>query len=91
MLAEAVHSLADCANQGLLLLGMHQRTRRPPSPDHPLGFGMVVYFWSFLVALLLFVVGGMFSFYEGIHKLHHTRAPALAVAGDRRHQFWSDR
>jgi cation diffusion facilitator family transporter len=81
MLAEAVHSLADCANQGLLLLGMHH-AKRPPSPDHPLGYGMVVYFWSFLVALLLFSVGGMFSFYEGIHKLHHPEPlhlPWLAI------------
>lgn len=68
MLAEAVHSLADCANQGLLLVGM-RRSRRPASPDFPLGFGKAVYFWSFLVALLLFSVGGVFSIYEGIHKL----------------------
>ncbi|MHB8679763.1 MAG: cation diffusion facilitator family transporter [Rudaea sp.] len=68
MLAEAVHSLADCGNQVLLLIGMRQ-ARRAPSPDHPLGYGMVVYFWSFLVALLLFSVGGVFSIYEGLHKL----------------------
>ena len=81
MLAEAVHSLADCGNQGLLLIGMRQ-AKRAASPDHPLGFGMVVYFWSFLVALLLFSVGGVFSFYEGLHKLHHPeplRWPWLAV------------
>jgi cation diffusion facilitator family transporter len=70
MLAEAVHSLADCANQGLLLVGM-RRSRRPASPDFPLGFGKAVYFWSFLVALLLFSVGGIFSIYEGVHKLGH--------------------
>ena len=69
MLAEAVHSLADCGNQGLLLLGM-RRARRAPSPNHPLGFGKEIYFWSFLVALMLFSVGGMFSLYEGWHKLH---------------------
>jgi len=68
MLAEAVHSLADCGNQGLLLLGM-QRAKRPPSPNHPLGFGKEIYFWSFLVALMLFSVGGMFSLWEGWHKL----------------------
>lgn len=68
MLAEAVHSLADCGNQGLLLLGLRQ-ARRPPSPDYPLGWGKSLYFWSFLVALLLFSVGGMFSIYEGLHKL----------------------
>jgi cation diffusion facilitator family transporter len=70
MLAEAVHSLADCGNQGLLLLGMRQ-AKRPPSDEYPLGWGRALYFWSFLVALLLFSVGGMFSMYEGIHKLSH--------------------
>jgi cation diffusion facilitator family transporter len=68
MLAEAVHSLADCGNQGLLLFGM-KRAARPPSPNHPLGFGKEIYFWSFLVALMLFSVGGVFSLYEGWHKL----------------------
>ena len=68
MLAETVHSLADCGNQLLLLLGMRQ-ARKPPSPEYPLGHGKAVYFWSFLVALMLFSVGGMFSLYEGIHKL----------------------
>ena len=81
MLAEAVHSLADCGNQGLLLIGMRQ-SKRAPSPEHPLGYGMVVYFWSFLVALLLFSVGGVFSFYEGVHKLTHPEPlhwPWLAI------------
>lgn len=68
MMAEAVHSLADCGNQGLLLLGMRQADR-PPSDEYPLGWGRAPYFWSFLVAMLLFSVGGMFSIYEGIHKL----------------------
>lgn len=68
MLAETVHSLADCGNQLLLLFGMKQ-AKRPPSPDYPLGYGKAIYFWSFLVALMLFSVGGMFSLYEGIHKL----------------------
>ncbi|MEX1828910.1 cation diffusion facilitator family transporter [Luteibacter sp. CQ10] len=70
MLAEAIHSLADCGNQGLLLLGMRQ-AKRPPSADYPLGWGRALYFWSFLVAILLFSVGGMFSVYEGVHKLTH--------------------
>lgn len=70
MLAETVHSLADCGNQGLLLLGLKQ-SKRPPSPDYPLGYGKAIYFWSFLVAVMLFTVGGMFSLYEGIHKLQH--------------------
>lgn len=68
MLAETVHSLADCGNQLLLMLGMKQ-SRRPPSPDYPLGFGKEIYFWSFLVAVMLFSVGGMYSLYEGWHKL----------------------
>jgi cation diffusion facilitator family transporter len=70
MLAETVHSLADCGNQGLLLLGMKQ-AKAPPSPDYPLGYGKAIYFWSFLVAVMLFSVGGMFSLYEGIHKFSH--------------------
>ena len=70
MLAETVHSLADCGNQLLLLLGMRQ-AKRPASPEYPLGYGKAIYFWSFLVALMLFSVGGMFSLYEGIHKLQH--------------------
>ena len=70
MLAETVHSLADCGNQGLLLLGMRQ-ARRASSPEYPLGHGKAIYFWSFLVAVMLFTVGGMFSLYEGIHKLQH--------------------
>lgn len=68
MLAETVHSLADCANQLLLLLGMRQ-SKRPPNADYPLGFGKAIYFWSFLVAMILFSVGGMYSLYEGWHKL----------------------
>ena len=70
MLAETVHSLADCGNQLLLLLGL-KRAKRPPSPDFPLGYGKAIYFWSFLVAVMLFTVGGMFSLYEGIHKLQN--------------------
>ena len=69
MLAETVHSLADCGNQLLLLLGIRQ-AKRPATPDYPLGYGKEIYFWSFLVALMLFSVGGMFSLYEGWHKLH---------------------
>lgn len=70
MLAETVHSLADCGNQLLLMLGMKQ-ARRAPSADYPLGYGKAIYFWSFLVALMLFSVGGMYSIYEGVHKLQH--------------------
>lgn len=68
MLAEAIHSSADCGNQGLLLLGL-KRAKRPPSPDYPLGYGKAIYFWSFIVALILFSLGGLFSIWEGWHKL----------------------
>jgi len=70
MLAEAIHSVADAGNQLLLILGLRQ-TRKDPTDDHPLGFGKSIYFWSFLVAVILFSVGGMFSLYEGTHKLLH--------------------
>ena len=70
MLAEAVHSVADAGNQLLLILGLRQ-TRKAPTEDHPLGFGKSIYFWSFLVAVILFSIGGMFSLYEGTHKLLH--------------------
>lgn len=69
MLAEGVHSLADASNQGLLLLGM-KRSKRPPDDHHPLGYGKTIYVWSFLVAIILFSVGGMYSLIEGWHKLH---------------------
>ncbi len=70
MLAEAIHSLADTGNQVLLLVGLKQ-AKRPPTPEYPLGFGKSIYFWSFIVALIMFSLGGMFSIYEGIHKLQH--------------------
>jgi cation diffusion facilitator family transporter len=69
MLAEAIHSYADAGNQGLLLWGMKQ-AKSPPSPDYPLGWGKAVFFWSFIVALVLFSLGGLFSLYEGWHKVH---------------------
>lgn len=81
MLAEAVHSTADCGNQLLLLLGM-KLAKRPPTPDYPLGYGKETYFWSFIVALMLFSVGGLFSIYEGWHKLQHPEPlsyPLLAL------------
>src|SRR5918911_4772359 len=70
MLAEAIHSFADSGNQALLLWGMRQ-AKRPPSPDYPLGWGKAVFFWSFIVALVLFSLGGLFSVYEGLHKVRH--------------------
>jgi len=71
MLAEAIHSFADCANQALLIWGLRE-ARRSASPEHPLGHGRAIYFWSFIVALMLFSMGGLFSIYEGAHKLHDT-------------------
>jgi len=68
MLAETLHSLADCGNQLLLLRGVRQ-ARRPADHDHPFGYGRSMYFYSFIVALLLFFGGGVFSIYEGVHKL----------------------
>lgn len=70
MLAETIHSTADCGNQLLLLLGLRQAAR-PSDAAHPLGYGRALYFWSFMVALLLFSGGGVFSIYEGIHKIQH--------------------
>ena len=82
MLAEAIHSLADTGNQMLLLLGLRQ-AKRPPSPDYPLGHGKEIYFWSFIVALILFSMGGLFSIYEGYHKLQDPeplKTPYIALA-----------
>jgi cation diffusion facilitator family transporter len=70
MLAETLHSFADCGNQLLLLQGV-RATRKPPDRTHPLGYGRNLYFYSFIVALLLFLGGGVFSIYEGVHKLEH--------------------
>ncbi len=65
MLAEAIHSYADTGNQMLLYLGLKQ-SQRPPDAEHPLGYGKLSYFWSFVVALRLFSLGGLFSIYEGV-------------------------
>ncbi len=70
MLAEAIHSYADTGNQVLLFLGLKQ-SQRAPDAEHPLGYGKLSYFWSFIVAILLFSMGGLFSIYEGYHKLTH--------------------
>lgn len=68
MLAESIHSFADCGNQGLLFVGL-KASKRKPDTDHPLGYGKAIFFWSFMVALILFSMGGLFSIYEGVHKL----------------------
>ena len=69
MLAESIHSYADCGNQGLLFWGLNA-TKKKPDPEHPLGYGKEIYFWSFIVALILFSMGGCFSIYEGVHKIN---------------------
>ncbi len=82
MLAEAVHSVADTSNQGLLLLG-GRTARRAATPEHPFGYGRDRYFYSFVVALLLFTLGSVFALYEGIHKLESHEpltSPLVAVA-----------
>lgn len=68
MMAEAIHSVADCTNQIFLLIG-NKRSAKGPTEQHPFGFGKEEYFWGFMVAVLLFFVGAIFSIYEGIHKL----------------------
>jgi cation diffusion facilitator family transporter len=70
MLAETIHSLADTGNQALLLYGA-RRAKRPPDARHPFGYGSEKYFWAFIVALLLFSLGSLFSLYEGVEKLRH--------------------
>jgi cation diffusion facilitator family transporter len=82
MLAESVHSLADTSNQGLLLLG-GKRAKRAATAEHPFGYGRDRYFYSFIVALLLFTLGSVFALYEGIHKLEEPEplsSPLVAVA-----------
>ncbi|MFI5306279.1 MAG: cation diffusion facilitator family transporter [Polyangiales bacterium] len=82
MLAEAVHSLADCGNQALLTLG-GARARRAPTSEHPFGHGRERYFWAFVVAMMLFAVGGGFAIFEGIDKLRHPhplQSPLIAIA-----------
>jgi cation diffusion facilitator family transporter len=70
MLAESVHSLADTANQVLLLVG-GRRASRAATPDHPFGYGRERYVYAFVVSIVLFTVGGVFSIYEGVHKIQH--------------------
>jgi cation diffusion facilitator family transporter len=80
MLAEAVHSLADTGNQVLLLWGT-AAAERPPTDEHPFGFARERYFWSFVVALVIFSLGALFAIYEGVEKLQHPheiQSPAWA-------------
>ncbi|MEA2385314.1 MAG: hypothetical protein QOH72_5285 [Solirubrobacteraceae bacterium] len=81
LLAESIHSVADSSNQGLLFLGGRQASRAP-TELHQFGYGRVRYFWAFVVALVLFSLGGLFSAYEGYHKVadpHHLDSPAVAI------------
>jgi cation diffusion facilitator family transporter len=81
ILAEAVHSVADTFNQGLLLLG-GKRSQREATAEHPFGYGRDRYFYSFVVALLLFSLGAVFALYEGAHKLHSPEeitSPVVAI------------
>jgi cation diffusion facilitator family transporter len=82
LLAESIHSVADSSNQGLLFLG-GRRARRPATALHPFGFGRSRYFWSFVVAIVLFSAGGLFALYEGWHKISHPEeidSPQIAIA-----------
>ena len=85
MLAEGIHSVADSGNQGLLLLGGKRATRQA-TPNHPFGFGRERYIYSFLVAIVLFSVGGLFALYEAYHKYHevHEGHPNELIEG----QWW---
>lgn len=73
MLAEAIHSTADCFNQVLLLIG-NKRSQKPADETHSFGYGKEEYFWSMLVAVVLFALGSVFAIYEGIHKTMHPEA-----------------
>jgi cation diffusion facilitator family transporter len=82
LLAESVHSLADCGNQVLLLVG-NQRSQRAETEQHPFGFGTERYFYGFIVAVVLFTVGALFSVYEGIERIshpEHVSSPVVAFA-----------
>lgn len=81
MLAESIHSVADSGNQGLLLLGGRRAGRRPDE-DHPFGYGRERYFWAFIVALVLFSLGGAFAIAEGVSKIRHPHeltSPEVAI------------
>ena len=81
MLAESIHSLADCTNQVFLLLGLKE-AKKPADAAHPMGYGRVVYFWAMMVALLLFFLGGAFSVMQGIAHFSHPEPlhnPAIAI------------
>src|SRR3989344_9397895 len=81
MLAEAIHSLVDATNQVLLLVG-NKKAQQAPTAQHPLGYGREAFFWSFIVAILLFSLGGLFAIYEGVHKFsdhEEVSSPLLGI------------
>ncbi len=87
MLAEGIHSVIDTGNQALLLYGMG-RAKKPPDAKYPFGYGKEIYFWSFMVAVLMFTLGAGISIYEGVEKVMHPH-PICAPAGQlRRARAW---
>lgn len=88
MLAEGAHSVVDTANQILLLVGL-KRAEKPADAKHPFGYGREVYFYAFIVALFIFLGGGIFAIYEGAHKIQHPEPPADAeIWGYHLSGFW---
>ncbi len=88
MMAEGVHSVVDTTNQILLLVGL-KRAEKPADARHPFGYGREIYFYAFVVALLIFLGGGIFAIYEGIHKIQHPEPPADAtILGYHLSGFW---
>jgi cation diffusion facilitator family transporter len=81
MLAEAIHSVADAGNQGLLLLG-GKRSRKEATEEHPFGYGRERYIYSFIVSIVLFSVGGLFALYEAYHKFHEVHAGHSEIGDD---------
>ena len=88
MVSEGVHSVVDTANQGLLLFGLH-RAKKPADARHPFGYGRELYFYSFVVALLIFLAGGLYSLYEGVEKIRDPEEiGAVALLGLRVPAVW---
>lgn len=88
MLAEGVHSVVDTTNQILLLVGL-KRAKRPADARHPFGYGREIYFYAFIVALLIFLGGGIFAIYEGAHKIEHPEPVSDAIVlGYHLSGFW---